>query len=200
MKNHASLPDRIRSDTAFRHDINNHLMTIHNYAQILAEDLPEGGKHKSFASHICASTEAILEMVNEKAGKRLSVASQKMTPASILVVDDQPEVLALISVILEDIGYAVKACNGPFEAIEILAEQAGDFDLIVADFTMPGMNGTELANRVRRDYPDLPFVIVSGQEMKALEALKKTSQSIREVVRKPVIPAQLFEAVEKALN
>jgi CheY-like chemotaxis protein len=47
------------------------------------------------------------------------------------------------------------------QALELLA-QGGSFDLLVTDLGLPGINGEELANRVRRQFPRLPVVIASG--------------------------------------
>src|SRR5437588_9736783 len=79
---------------------------------------------------------------------------------AILFVDDH-EVLARLSCeILEMQGYrAVSAYNGE-EALRKFQEE--DFDILVTDFRMDGMNGVELAKKVHEQHPDVPVIIVTG--------------------------------------
>jgi DNA-binding NtrC family response regulator len=79
---------------------------------------------------------------------------------AILFVDDH-EVLARLSCeILEMQGYrAVSAYNGE-EALKKFDEE--DFDILVTDFRMEGMNGVELARRVHEKHPEIPVIIVTG--------------------------------------
>ena len=79
---------------------------------------------------------------------------------AILFVDDH-EVLARLSCeILEMQGYrAVSAYNGE-EALRKFAEE--DFDILVTDFRMEGMNGLELARKIHEKQPEIPVIIVTG--------------------------------------
>lgn len=79
---------------------------------------------------------------------------------AILFVDDH-EVLARLSCeILEMQGYrAVSAYNGE-DALQKFDEE--DFDILVTDFRMEGMNGVELARRVHEKHPEVPVIIVTG--------------------------------------
>jgi len=79
---------------------------------------------------------------------------------AILFVDDH-EVLARLSCeILEMQGYrAVSAYNGE-DALKKFNQE--DFDILVTDFRMEGMNGVELARRVHEDHPEVPVIIVTG--------------------------------------
>ncbi|HLJ27592.1 MAG TPA: response regulator [Candidatus Angelobacter sp.] len=79
---------------------------------------------------------------------------------AILFVDDH-EVLARLSCeILEMQGYrAVSAYNGE-DALRKFDED--DFDILVTDFRMEGMNGVELARRVHERHPEVPVIIVTG--------------------------------------
>jgi CheY-like chemotaxis protein len=79
---------------------------------------------------------------------------------AILFVDDH-EVLARLSCeILEMHGYrAVSAFNGE-DALQKFEQE--DFDILVTDFRMEGMNGVELANRIREKSPTTPVILVTG--------------------------------------
>ena len=79
---------------------------------------------------------------------------------SILFVDDHEPLAHLTCEILQRSGYRVEcAYNGP----EALAKfEQGSFDIVVTDLLMEGMDGMELARRLRQQAPELPIVIVTG--------------------------------------
>lgn len=85
--------------------------------------------------------------------------------ASILVVDDQPELLENIGLALEMDGYTVLAASDGQTALKILATQP--VDLILADIAMPGMNGYQLYERVREneEWVTIPFLFLTGRAM-----------------------------------
>src|SRR5438874_891453 len=79
---------------------------------------------------------------------------------AILFVDDH-EVLARLSCeILEMQGYKAVSAYNATEALEKFEEQ--NFDILVTDFRMEGMNGLELARKIRAKRPDVPVIIVTG--------------------------------------
>ena len=80
---------------------------------------------------------------------------------SILVVDDDPLVLANTSELLEDLGHRVTAVDGGEAALNVLC-QRGAFDILFTDQMMPGMTGTQLAKIVKAERPNLPVLLVSG--------------------------------------
>jgi PAS domain S-box-containing protein len=81
--------------------------------------------------------------------------------ARILMVDDDA-LIAMSSVdMLEDLGHAVTEANSGAEALKIL--QGGQtFDLLITDYSMPGMTGGQLAKAVREMLPDLPILVATG--------------------------------------
>jgi CheY-like chemotaxis protein len=81
--------------------------------------------------------------------------------ARILLVDDDAEVRAVTAAYLNDMGHrVVEAADGP-SALDILRADAG-LDLLIADFAMPGMTGLDLANKARKQQPDLGILLVTG--------------------------------------
>ena len=80
---------------------------------------------------------------------------------SVLVVDDDPLVLANTAALLEDLGHRVRAVDGGEAALDVLRSDNA-FDILITDQMMPGMTGTQLTRIVRSEMPNLPILLVSG--------------------------------------
>jgi len=79
----------------------------------------------------------------------------------VLVVDDDPLVVAGTAEMLEELGHqAIEASSG-LRALAVLNTDPA-IDVVVTDYAMPGMNGAELAARIRLAWPHLPVAIISG--------------------------------------
>ena len=117
-------------------------------------------------------------------------------PATILVVDDDPDVRRFLSDSLDSLGYAViEAEDGQAGLLALGQEVPG---LMLVDYAMPGMTGAELARRVRALHPELPILFVSGYaETSALENVLGEDTLI---LRKPFRINELQVAVAGALH
>lgn len=80
----------------------------------------------------------------------------------ILVVDDQPLMVKLITAVLETSGFEVRGTDDPDAAIEMAHVLRESVQLLITDMRMTHMNGQELAARVERHCPDLPVIFISG--------------------------------------
>ena len=80
--------------------------------------------------------------------------------ASILVVDDDPAVRTAIQMVLEREGLEVHAASDGPTALKLVA--AEDFDMLIVDIFMPGMDGLEIIKQVHRHKPKLPIIAMSG--------------------------------------
>ena len=124
-----------------------------------------------------------------------------MAPAerTILVVEDQPEVRALLSDALEMLGYRVLTAAHPDDGLAIAAERAEEIDLVLTDIMMPGMSGPEMAQRLMLRHPFLRILYLSGHGAEALGPLGLTEDSAR-VLKKPFTMDALLERVSGALT
>lgn len=89
-------------------------------------------------------------------------AAPKNGKGHILLVEDEMTILRIISKCLRNFGYSVTECNNPLKAIEVLHHAQQPMDLLITDVIMPDMNGRMLAQEVRKAYPDIPVLFMSG--------------------------------------
>ena len=91
----------------------------------------------------------------------------------VLCIDDEKVGLLVRRTLLERVGYRVlTAPDGP-SGIEVF--QAHPVDAVILDFAMPGMNGDEVADRLREEKPEVPILLLSAYVGLAPEALKNVS-------------------------
>ncbi len=95
-------------------------------------------------------------------GTEASALVAKGAGRRVLVVEDNLDVGAFSTQILQDLGYRTTWATNAEEALRLLSEDAGAFDVVFSDVVMPGMNGIELGQYIRRLHPDLPVILTSG--------------------------------------
>ena len=118
-----------------------------------------------------------------------------MQTASVLVIDDDPDVRAFIAAALEEHGYRVREAG---DGKEGLAEIERDKpDLVIVDFLMPGLSGAEVARRIRAKLPKQPILFVSGYS--ETDAVKRTAPDAP-LLTKPFRADALAKAVRAALT
>lgn len=115
----------------------------------------------------------------------------------ILVVDDENTILDSVKGILEDEGYDVTVVSSGKECLDIL--KTVPIDLVVLDIWMPGMDGLEVLQRIKKDWPFLPVVIMTGHG--TIEtAVKATRIGAHDFIEKPLSYEALLLSVENALK
>ncbi len=122
-----------------------------------------------------------------------------MTTATILVVDDQPDLLGGLALTLGSAGYQVLTASDGNEALALLQEQA--VDLILADIAMPHMNGYQLYERVREKpaWVAIPFLFLTARAMDSDIRYGK-QLGVDDYLTKPIQPEDLLAAVEGKLR
>jgi DNA-binding NtrC family response regulator len=116
---------------------------------------------------------------------------------NILVVDDEAVIREGLSRTLEGDAFVVETAKNGHAAIELLQQK--EFDLIITDLKMPGMNGFEVLNAVKVLQPEVPVIMITGFATveTAVEAMK--SGTVDYIV-KPFTPDQILEKVRRALE
>ena len=115
----------------------------------------------------------------------------------VLLVDDDHDVRAVAAAMLTEAGYDVVEADSGGGALELLEDPDLRVEIMIADIVMPGMNGVELAHEVRRRYPEMPVLFVTGFGGTALPANQKMPG---ELLRKPFRAAELRAKVTAMLR
>ncbi len=118
---------------------------------------------------------------------------------TILVVDDEPEIVALLSQILSRAGFKVLEATSAREALELAAKHTEPIDLLLTDVKMPGMRGDELAREFLKVRPEVLVIFVTAcslQEIKDAGLL----DGMAPVLRKPFKAPQLRDTIARVLR
>jgi two-component system OmpR family response regulator len=124
-------------------------------------------------------------------------------PALVLVVDDEPNVLAGFARALKLGGYRVRAVSDAKAALALVDEFP--FDVAILDFLMPSMGGIELLAHIRKKLPTIRSIFISAQISKKLTAEELTAKLKTEVeadvyLHKPISNEELISTVSKLLS
>lgn len=115
------------------------------------------GEGASFEIYIPRHEGSVAERGEEKA-----LAAEIGLGETVLVVEDDPSLLKLISKVLQTAGYDVLAASSAEPALALAASHRGPIDLLVSDVVMPGMDGRALAGRILEARPDVKVLFLSG--------------------------------------
>lgn len=112
----------------------------------------------------------------------------------ILVLDDEENYAQMLQELLSQYNYCVDISTRPERAIDQLEEIP--YDLVISDYKMPVMDGSDFLKRARELYPNLPFILVSGL-MNTPELVKVANLSVTLVMEKPLDMATFLKQVAR---
>jgi CheY-like chemotaxis protein len=118
--------------------------------------------------------------------------------ARILIADDEESMRLLVGRAIAMDGHEIVTAEDGAEALEILTEQGGAFDLLLTDIKMPVMDGIALALATARDFPDLTILLMTGYADQR-ERATGLNAIVHDVVTKPFSVADIRTAVADAL-
>ncbi len=117
----------------------------------------------------------------------------------ILVVDDEEQVLDVVTNILKGLGYRVTSTTSAHEALLLVMETNCDVDLLITDLTMPLLTGCDLCEQSRKNRPDMPLILNTGYPEQITEELLQRA-GVDEYFLKPVTLQALAQVVRRALD
>lgn len=117
----------------------------------------------------------------------------------IVLIDDESDMIETTELLLTSLGYKVSSYIDSYTALNAIKRDSDSFDLLITDYTMPGMTGLQLARNLQEAEINIPVILVSGFFPLEIEA-ELINVKISGMIQKPVIPHELSEAIQKALD
>ena len=215
-KKHVSQPDAVHKDLL--HDCNSLISALNGFAEFLIEDLEgreELAPQRKLAYKILESGMALKERLNEDAAlpdvKPVDACCAKNRQASghkpplkrageprILIVDDQAIMCEMLRDMVDRLGYRSEVVASGEAAIDCLRECTEDpFALVLTDQNMGRLGGIEFAAQACEDFPDLPFILFSGERR---EDIGDLHPSIKAFIQKPVSKENLGAKIAEILR
>ena len=133
--------------------------------------------------------------------KSAGMFSGRKSEGLVLVVDDEPDVRKVVRMTLEKSGYDVLEAEDGEKAIEEVKKDENSMllNLIITDIRMPNMNGIDVINYYRKEWPSVPLIVLTGfPDMDMATTLLK--HGIIDYLVKPVEAEKLRAAVSQAME
>jgi DNA-binding NtrC family response regulator len=117
---------------------------------------------------------------------------------TVLIVDDQPDVLRLYTRALEESGYRVHTAGTVEVGLQLIDTEKPD--VLVLDLKMPYINGMGMLYRLRKDHPRMPVAIITGMQSLDQDSLKEISALEATVHYKPLSIVQIRQLVDELVT
>lgn len=118
---------------------------------------------------------------------------------TVLVVEDNVELLETIHNLLQILGYRVLSSSRPEEVMDLVAANRHAISIVLTDVTMPGLDGFTLAKQVQAKHPNLKFLFMSGYPANGT-SLRGTIEQDHEMIQKPFTVADFARKLRAALD
>ncbi|MEJ2551969.1 MAG: response regulator [Anaerolineales bacterium] len=118
----------------------------------------------------------------------------------LVCIEDEPEMIDLVRLILSRKGFTVIGANGGVEGLEVVRRERPD--LILLDLMMPDMDGWEVYQQIKADEElrEIPVVVVTAKAQSIDKVLGLHIAKVDDYITKPFGPQELLESVEKILG
>lgn len=126
---------------------------------------------------------------------------EQLDTKSILIVDDENDILTVIEQMLEELNMTVDSFTDPKKALESFRVNPTKYDLIISDFRMPQMSGLDFIYNIRQINPMVNIVVMSAFEPTKGEINSARSElRVSEIITKPFNSAQFLNFVRRNLG
>jgi len=135
---------------------------------------------------------------SDQKGEELAKSDLRGTE-TLLIVEDEPELLLLAKTVMSGCGYRVLTAGSPEEALRIVESDASRIDLLVTDVVMPAMNGRELSERIGAMRPDIRVLYISGYTADIIARQGIVPEDVM-LLEKPFSPQEFAAKVRAVLD
>ena len=118
---------------------------------------------------------------------------------SIMLVDDEKDIVTITKGALEKFGYKVVPFSNAVQAFQEFQMHSDQFDIVITDMTMPYMTGTELVQNIIEIRPDIPIILCTGYS-ELINREKAHAMGVAEYLQKPVEMENLLRTIRKVLS
>jgi CheY-like chemotaxis protein len=153
----------------------------------------ELGRGTAFQLYFPAREDSVVQAVVD-VGSNL-----RGTGEHVLFIDDERSLAVLGSKILERAGYRVSVHTNAREALEGFRSQPHSYDLIITDWTMPGMNGIDLAAEIHKIRAEIPIILTTGYGG-SMTSAKAKALGLHELLMKPIAADLLITTAHQTLH
>ena len=125
--------------------------------------------------------------------------------STILLVEDDPCILALMSEVLESSGHVLLKASAVEQALQKFEEADASIDFVIADVNLPGTSGIRVALELRSLLPNLAIVLTSGYtpdmwDVRDVAELNELPSESVAILQKPFLPATLLQTVSRFVS
>ncbi|MFH1981346.1 MAG: GAF domain-containing protein [Pseudomonadota bacterium] len=173
------------------------LAVVHGIVRSYRGDIrvkSEPGKGTLFSVYLPALNTVVAPVEDTVAVDTVSAGSER-----VMVIDDEPSIVMLVTQMLKRKGYQVKGFTSSRDALEAFRQDPHGFDLVLTDMSMPEMTGDHLAVSVKRIRGDMPVIICTGFSEQLSESYTRAIAAGR-VLEKPLVMRELVTAVREELD
>ena len=139
---------------------------------------------------VLPATDPDLALTTET-GTSQTVVKGTNSTGNILIVDDEKSITDLKKAVLISKGFNVTTYNESKEALKNVEEMPNVYNLIISDYSMPDMSGTELAENIFAINPEIPVIIVTGYNDSTIQE----TNNIKKILNKPVSNMELYKTI-----
>lgn len=191
------------------HEFKNIFSIIIANAEMVGEELGATGLVQRRLERIveaCRRGEGLVERIRnpeireptKEADCSQAAFSSTMPAGRVLVVDDEADVVAIISRYLIKEGLCVRGVTDSGQALNLLRADPFCCDLVITDMDMPALTGAALSRELQEMRPDLPVIMITGHD-RHVSGTATADLGIREVLLKPLNRQTLLTAVRRLL-
>jgi len=119
---------------------------------------------------------------------------------TLLLVEDEPAIIKMCQTMLKKLGYNVLIAHIPDEAVNLASEHSGIIHLLMSDVIMPGMNGRDLADKLKAIRPDIRVLFMSGYTANVIANHGVVQDDGEHFIQKPFSMKKLSVKVREALK